>query len=150
LLGNAQNTVRTRIEAETAVTLDHNNSAALYELGLAYLYLAQPGAGILHIQKAIRLSPRDPRVSATQYGLGRCHLFLGHLDQAIELFDRVRAASPVYWEVHMWLAGALGLKGDLDAANVYWRHAAARSSDERGMSRSWKSNRTRSCRCRRV
>jgi hypothetical protein len=39
----------------------------------------------------------------------------------------------------MWLAGALGLKGDLDAANVYWRHAAARSSDERGMSRSWKS-----------
>ena len=107
-----------RIEAETAVRLDHNNSAALYELGLAYMYLGQPGAGIPHIEKAIRLSPRDPRVSTAEYGLGRCHLLLGHLDQAIELFDRVRAASPRYWEVHVWLAGALGLKGDLDAAKA--------------------------------
>jgi tetratricopeptide (TPR) repeat protein len=82
------------------------------------MYLGQPGAGIPHIEKAIRLSPRDPRVSATQYGLGKCHLFLGHLDQAIELFDRVRTASPGYWEVHLWLAGALGLKGDLNAAKA--------------------------------
>jgi Flp pilus assembly protein TadD len=50
------------------------------------------------------------------YGLGRCHLFLGHLDQATELFERVRAASPRDWDVHLWLAGALGLKGNLDAA----------------------------------
>jgi adenylate cyclase len=119
MLRRSQNRLtEARIEAETAVTLDHNNSAALYELGLAYMYLGQPGAGIPHIEKAIRLSPRDPRVSATQYGLGRCHLFLGHLDQAIELFDRVRAASPRYRDVHMWLAGALGLKGDLDAAKA--------------------------------
>jgi adenylate cyclase len=74
--------------------------------------------GIPHIEKAIRLSPRDPRVSATQYGLWRCHLLIGHLNQAIELFDRVRAVSPRCWEVHVWLAGALGLKGDLDAAKA--------------------------------
>jgi tetratricopeptide (TPR) repeat protein len=43
---------------------------------------------------------------------------LGHLDQATELFERVRAASPRYWDVHLWLAGALGLKGDLDAARA--------------------------------
>jgi tetratricopeptide (TPR) repeat protein len=57
--------------------------------------LGQPEAGIAHIGKAIRLSPRDPHVSALQYGLGRCHLLLGHVDQAIELFDRVRTASRV-------------------------------------------------------
>jgi hypothetical protein len=53
-----------------------------------------------------------------QYGLGRCHLLLGHLDQAIELFHQVRAAWPRYWDVQMWLAGAFGLKGDLDAAHA--------------------------------
>jgi TolB-like protein/Tfp pilus assembly protein PilF len=107
-----------RIEAERAVALDHNNSAALHELGLAYMYLCRPELAIPHIEKAIRLNPRDPLVSAMHYGLGRCHLLLGHIDQAVELFDRVRAASPRFWDVHMWLAGALGLKGDLDGARA--------------------------------
>jgi TolB-like protein len=107
-----------RIEAERAVALDHNNSAALYELGLIYMFLGQPEAGIAHIERTIRLTPRDPRMSDMQYGLGRCHLLLSHLDQAIELFDRVRAANPRFWEVHMWLSGALGLKGDLDGARA--------------------------------
>ena len=107
-----------RIEAELAVALDHNNFAALYELGLAHMYLGQPKAGILRIEKAIRLSPRDPFVSAMHYGLGRCHLFLGHLDEAIQLFERVRAARPRFWDVHIWLAGALGLNGDLVAARA--------------------------------
>jgi adenylate cyclase len=107
-----------RIEAERSIGLDHNNTAALFELGLAYMYFGQPDAGISHMEKAIRLSPRDPRVSAMEDGLGRCHLFLGRLNQAIELFDRVRAASPRCWDVHMWLAGALGLKGDLAQARA--------------------------------
>jgi adenylate cyclase len=119
MLRRSQNRLtEARIETERAVALDHNNSAALYELGSVYMYLGKPEAGIPYIEKAIRLSPRDPRVSAMQYGLGSCHLLLGHLDQAIELFDRVRAASPRYWDVHLWLAGALGLKGDLDAAKA--------------------------------
>jgi adenylate cyclase len=117
MLRRSQNRLtEARIEAERAVALDHNNSAAMYELGLAYMYLGQPQAGIAHIEKAIRLSPRDPHVSAMQYGLGRCHLLLGHSDQAIELLDRVLAASPGYWDVRIWLAGALGLNGDLDRA----------------------------------
>ena len=107
-----------RIEAERAVALDHNNSAALYELGLAHMYLGEPEAAIPHIEKAIRLSPRDPFVSAMYYGLGRCHLFHGQLAGAIELFERVRAERPRYWDVHMWLAGAFALNGDLDGARA--------------------------------
>jgi tetratricopeptide (TPR) repeat protein len=53
-----------------------------------------------------------------QSGLGQCYLFLGRLDQAIELFDQVRAARPRFWDVHMWLAGAFALQGDLDAARA--------------------------------
>ena len=119
MLRRSQNRLtEARIEAERAVALDHNNSAALYELGLAYMYLGGPEAGIPHIEKAIRLSPRDPLLSAMHYGLGRCHMLIGHLDPAIELFDRVRSARSRFWDVHMWLAGALGLNGDPDGARA--------------------------------
>jgi TolB-like protein len=107
-----------RIEAERAVALDPNNSAALYELGLAQTYLGKPEAAIPYIEKAIRLSPHDPLVSAMRYGLGRCHLFLGHLDRAIELFRGARADPPSHWNIHMWLAGALALNGDIDTARA--------------------------------
>jgi adenylate cyclase len=107
-----------RIEAARAVALDHNNSGALYELGLAHMYLGELEAATPHIEKAIRLSRRDPLVSAMRYGRGRCHLFLGQLDRAIELFEQVHAERPEYWDVHMWLAGALALKGDLDGAHA--------------------------------
>jgi TolB-like protein/Tfp pilus assembly protein PilF len=99
-----------RIEAERAVALDHNNSVALYELGLTRMYLGEPEAGIPHIEKAIRLSPRDPFISAMHYGLGRCCLFLGQLDRAIELLEQVRAERPEYWDIHMWLAGGVRAK----------------------------------------
>jgi TolB-like protein len=126
MLRRSQNRVtEARIAAERAVALDHNNAAALYELGLAEMYLGRPAAAVPQIEKAIRLSPRDPLLSAMQYGLGRCHLFLGRRDEAIELFERVRGARSGFWDVHMWLAGALALNGDLDAARAML--AAARS-----------------------
>jgi adenylate cyclase len=48
--------------------------------------------------------------------LGECHLLLGHVDQAIDLLRRARAANPRWWFIPHWLAGALGLKGALDEA----------------------------------
>jgi adenylate cyclase len=119
LLRRSQNRLKeARIEAESAVALDRHNSAALYQLGLAFLYLGHPEVAVPQVEKAIRLSPRDPLVSAMHYGLGRCHLLLGHLEQATELFERVRAASPEDCDVRLWLAGTLGLKGDLEGASA--------------------------------
>jgi adenylate cyclase len=119
MLRRSQNRLaEARIEAERAVALDRNNSGALYELGLAHMYLGQPGAAIPHMKKAIGLSPRDPLVSDMYYGLARCQLLLGHFDQAIELFYRVRAVRPQYWDIHMWLAAALACNGDLDGARA--------------------------------
>ena len=119
MLRRSQNRLtETRIEAERAVTLDRNNSGALYELGLAYMFLGQPSAGIPHIEKAIALSSRDPLLADMYFGLARCHLLLDRFDEAIELLYRVRAVRPQRWDIHMWLAGALGLQGDLDGAKA--------------------------------
>jgi len=107
-----------RIEFETAIALDRNNNGALRQLGLVSIYLGEPEAGIPYIEKDIRLNPHDPFIAISYWGLGASHLFLGHVDQAIDFLKRARAASPRLWGMHFWLAGALGLKGDLDEAKV--------------------------------
>ena len=40
------------------------------------------------------------------------------MDQAIELLRKARAANPRLWYIHLNLAAALGLRGDLDEARA--------------------------------
>ena len=58
-------------------------------------------------------------LASPQYGIiGLCHLLLGQTDQAIDLIARARANNPRFYYVHLWLAGALGFKGDLEPARA--------------------------------
>jgi adenylate cyclase len=107
-----------RIEHETAIALDHNNSRAFHQLGLTLMFLGQPEAAISHFEKSIRLNPHDENIADPYGGLGTCHLFLGHVDQAIDLLRKARAANPRLWYIHLNLAGAFGLRGDLDEARA--------------------------------
>ena len=43
---------------------------------------------------------------------------MGQVDQAIDLLRRARTANPRWWAIPHWLAGALGLKGELDEARA--------------------------------
>jgi len=107
-----------RIEHETAIYLDHNNSRAFHQLGLTLMFLGQPEAAIPHFEKAIRLNPHDANLADPYGGLATCHLFLDHLDQAIELLRKARTANPRLWYIHLNLAAAFGLRGDLDEART--------------------------------
>jgi adenylate cyclase len=107
-----------QIELERAIVLDRNYVLAAYQLGLVLAYRGRPEAGIPYVEKAIRLSPHEPNLGILLAVLGVCHLLLGHVDQAIDLLRRARAASSRYWYIHIWLAGALGLGGNLDEARV--------------------------------
>jgi tetratricopeptide (TPR) repeat protein len=106
------------MELETAIALDRNNALAIFQLGQTLMWLGQPEAGIPHIEKSIRLDPRYPNMAIRYWGLGACHLLLGHVDEAIDLLRKARAGNPRLYYVHFWLAGALGLKGDLDGAKA--------------------------------
>jgi len=107
-----------RIEHETAIALDHNNSRAFHQLGLTLMFLGQPEAAISHFEKAIRLNPHDANIADPYAGLGTCHLFLGHVDQAIDLLRKAGTANPRLWYIHLNLAGAFGLRGELDEARA--------------------------------
>jgi TolB-like protein/class 3 adenylate cyclase/Flp pilus assembly protein TadD len=119
LLRRSQNRLtEARIELETAIALDRNNARAFHQLGHTLRYLGEPEEAIPQIEKAIQLNPRDPFVAHYYHGLGSCHLLLGHADLAADMLTRARAGNPRYWYIHLSLAGALGLKGDLDAARA--------------------------------
>jgi TolB-like protein/class 3 adenylate cyclase/Flp pilus assembly protein TadD len=119
MLRRVQNRLaESQIEFETAIALDRNNARAFYQLGNTLLYIGLPEAGIPHIEKAIRLNPYDPNRANFYASLGMCHLVLGHVDEAIDLLRKARAENPRFWFIHFWLAGALGLQGDLDEARA--------------------------------
>jgi TolB-like protein/Tfp pilus assembly protein PilF len=111
--------IESKIEFETAITLDRNNARAYFNLGQTLIFLGQPQAAIPQIEKAIRLNPYDPNGASFYWCLGMCHLLLGDGDQSIELLLKARASNPGLFYVHLWLAGAFGLKGDvLEAKNA--------------------------------
>jgi TolB-like protein/DNA-binding winged helix-turn-helix (wHTH) protein len=82
------------------------------------------------LEKAIRLSPRDPFLFLWYTRLGAVHFFQGRLDEAILWLDKARRANPPFPPPHALLAAAYGLKGDL-------AHAAAElaESGERAKAR---------------
>ena len=105
-------------ETEAAVALDHNNAWALFQYCQVLKYLGRPQEGIPYIENAIRLNPHDPNIAIFLRLLGECHLLLDHVDQAIDLIRKARAANPQLWFIHLYLAGALGLRGDFDEARA--------------------------------
>jgi adenylate cyclase len=107
-----------KTEFETAIALDRSNARAFFQLGQTWLWLGQPEAGIPYVEKAIRLNPHDQTLASHHAILGYCHLLLGHVDQAIDLLRKARAENPRSFLFHLWLAGALGFKGDLDEAKA--------------------------------
>ena len=105
-----------KMEFEAAITLDRNETGAFYHLGVTLMLLGQPEAAIPHIEKAIRLNPHDPNSASRYWALGLCCLLLGDIDRALDLISKARAQNPRLWYVHLDLAGALGLRGDLEEA----------------------------------
>jgi adenylate cyclase len=119
LLRRVQNRLgEAQAEVEMAIILDRNNELALKQLGQILLFQGDPLAGIPHLEKAIRLNPRGPNLYSIQWPLGQCHLLLGHVDEAIDLFRKACAASPRAYYLHLNLAGALGLRGELNEARA--------------------------------
>src|ERR1700737_3095438 len=103
-------------EFETAISLNPNDARTYLHLGETLLYLGQPEDGIPPLEQAIRLRPDDPDIAITYWALGTCQLLSGRVDQAIDVLQTARAANTRWWVPYFYLAGAYGLKGDLDRA----------------------------------
>src|SRR5207253_3956361 len=108
--------IESQIALEKAIVLDRNYAAAMLQLGYTLYGLGQPEAALPYFEKALQLSPRDQNIVYFYSGLGACYLLLGDVDQAISLLRKAHAENPRLWYVLLWLAAALGLRGDIDEA----------------------------------
>jgi adenylate cyclase len=102
-------------EFETAIALDRNNAWAILQLAKTFMLAGQPEPCMLYAEKALKLGPLD---SSANLALGKCHLLLGQVDEAMPLLRKAEAIDPASWFVHLKLAGALGLKGETEAARA--------------------------------
>lgn len=107
-----------RIALEKALMLDPNFEWANIQLGWTLMFLGECGDAIGLGEKSLRLSPRNPNISARYMLLSCCHLVLNQVDEAIDLLIKGRTANPRDWFFSFGLAGALALKGDLDGAKT--------------------------------
>jgi Tetratricopeptide repeat len=105
-------------EFETAISLDSNNARAYLHLGETLLYLGQPEAGIVPLERVIRLSPQGRDATVAYWMLGTCQLLLGRVDPEIDLLQTARSANARLWVPYFYLAGAYGLRGDVDKAKL--------------------------------
>jgi TolB-like protein/Flp pilus assembly protein TadD len=127
-----------RIEYETAIALDRNNAHAMLGLGQTLTFLGRPEEAIPWIERSTRLDPRDPNAAFGDWSLGTAHLLLGHADAAADLLRKARAGNPRVWFFHMYLAAALGLRGDVEEARAALAEAIRLKPEAATMAR-WRS-----------
>ena len=55
-------------------------------------------------ERAIRLSPRDPKIWQDYYWIGQVHLLQSRIDEAILWFEKARTSNPEHTLPHAYLA----------------------------------------------
>ena len=81
-------------EAETAIAEDPNYADAYAALGFFKLFLGHSEEGFASVEKALRLSPRDPALTFWQFEMCHLHSHLAQWEQAIEWCNRSTASDP--------------------------------------------------------
>jgi tetratricopeptide (TPR) repeat protein len=101
---------------ETVLASDRNWVAALFALGQCKLYAGSIDETIPLVERAVRLSPRDPSLAVWYWQIGLVHLLQSHTDEAIIWLERARSANARFSYVHAVLAAAYGLNGENERA----------------------------------
>jgi adenylate cyclase len=108
--------------ADRAVALNPNSFAAWNSRGRVYLIAGQPEEAIQSFERAIRMSPVDPRLHSTFAGMGSAFIELGRFEKAIVAGKKSQRQKPSFSVAYRCLASAFAHLGrDAEA-----REAAAR------------------------
>ena len=117
-----------RVQAE-AWCERHPRPTAFGSLGAVQLMQGEFDAAVESLQRALRLSPRDPMRADWQHRLAMAHLAAGRLAQAHDWSQRAEGSSPgLAWPPIR--VAALALQGRLDEARAAWGPQGPRSAAE--------------------
>ena len=95
---------------------DRNSVSGLVALGHCKLMTGSMEDVIPLMERAIRLSPRDPQIAVMNYRIGEVHLLQSRIDQAIASLERARSDNLELAYVRAFLASAYALKGETERA----------------------------------
>jgi len=98
------------------LAFDRNSASALLALGHSKLMTGSIEEVIPLIERAIRLSPRDPQIAVMHYRIGEVHLLQSRTDKAIPCLEKARSGNPELQYVHAFLASAYALNGKIERA----------------------------------
>jgi TolB-like protein/class 3 adenylate cyclase/Tfp pilus assembly protein PilF len=105
-------------ECERALALDRNLATAHGTIGLGKLMLGRPEETELHINEALRLSPRDNRAFVWMQYVGAARLHLGKDEEAIGWLERSIEANRNHALSQFYLGAALALLGRTQEARA--------------------------------
>ncbi len=96
---------------ERAVELDPNMASACAVGGGLLGILDRPDDGLRLVERAIRLSPRDPAMHVLLVHLGFCHFFAGRYAEGTVVAEHMIRTKPDYPEAYLHLGAALSEQG---------------------------------------
>jgi TolB-like protein len=103
-------------EAERALVLDRNLASAHALIGAGKTFAGRAEESEVHVQEALRLSPRDSRAYHWMASVAATKLNLGANAEAAQWARRAIEANRNFPLAHFWLAAALAQLGRLDEA----------------------------------
>jgi len=104
-------------EFEAALASDRNSPYPFSNIGQCKLFTGSIDETIPLVERAIRLSPRDPFALGAWYQtIGFVHLLQSRTGEAIAWLERARNHSPAVPNIHAQLASAFALNGETERA----------------------------------
>jgi TolB-like protein/Tfp pilus assembly protein PilF len=118
-------------EYETVLSLNRNWVEAIAALGHCKMMAGSIEETIAAQERAIRLSPRDPKIWSYYFWTGQAHLLQSRVDEAIPWLEKACSANPEHPLPHAYLASAHALKGAGERAAAELELARKLCADDR-------------------
>jgi len=118
-------------EYETVIAFNRNHVNALAAIGWCKLYTGSIDEVIPLLERAIRLSPRDPNIGAWYNRIGLVHLVRSSIAEALLWFEKAHSTNPASSSVHSYLAACYALNGEGDCAAAELAQARRLNRDGR-------------------
>ncbi len=103
---------------QTATEFNPNFAAAYGYVGLTLQHDGQSDDAIGYLDKAIRMSPRDPLNSLFLGGIAGAHYFAGRYQDAVKWARQAVQARHSVWAGHRMLCASLAQAGQLEEAKL--------------------------------
>lgn len=114
---------------ETAVGPNASFDRAYYGLGMALLYGGRPEESIPHFERAIRLSPRNPRSWTDPQMLACAYFNLGRYEDAVSWLEKAIQHPDAPFMPFLHAAAALGQLGRFDETRAMLAEVTRRKPD---------------------